>query len=253
MARASIKREYPYLFSLDEQEIRRLLETIEGCFADIESSTKIVAGHKFSVSCSDGSSYSTTDIEEVLRDENPNNRSINELEIKSDAGPPPLSAELNPTTASIELTFRAKLPRIKYGVEGPSIQWTQLTASRIEDRIVRLKESYSWLRDPVLVGFWAGVATAILTSLAVLILIKAPKPLPEPYQILVVIAFSALTMACAFVGARFLSFLFPTASFHIGDGIRRHAQRARWREKVSWGVFIAFLISLAAGIVTKFF
>lgn len=253
MAQATIKRERRFPFTVDEQEIRRLLETIDQCFRDMEKgSDGLSFSHEFSVSHADGSTYTTTELDEVFRDENPDQRSINEITITSqeDSSPPRSLIEL-------ELSLRKRQPIIIYKVVGPSVAWTQLVASRLEDRLVRLREWYSWMIDPTnwgaVTGGIIGIVLWVLFYNKIVPAGKTAKDLPETLKFINGITFFLFPFVGLIGGVYVFGSLFPVANFRFGDGVRRYDKATKWRERVFGLIIIGLLVTVVGGAILMLF
>ena len=92
---------------------------------------------------------------------------------------------------------------------------------------------------------WIGPLIVVAFKWVPIDSLKEPNPTDSALAQLVVYAAIAVLFAIGIVLNRLRNSCFPRAVFLIGQG------KARWKhlERIQWGIIIAFLVSLAAGLV----
>lgn len=232
---------YNWSIVVDEKELRRLDEIIKEALKD-GTELRLEYDLKFS----DGSLIETSDINEIVLEENPKNRQIKYIGI---------SASSEKLSKKISISLGKKnwvYENVSFSISGDSRDWVYLTSSKIEERIKNLKQWYSIFPkiDPfliliaifVLIQIYAGLQPKKETTKGVTIF-----EFSEIIFILL-IAFGLLILTYKLI-KRGYSYLFPLVVFRIGDGIKCHDDIVKLRGQILWGVIISLIVSVSAGLM----
>ncbi|OGG72078.1 hypothetical protein A3A35_02315 [Candidatus Kaiserbacteria bacterium RIFCSPLOWO2_01_FULL_51_21] len=239
---ADISKKYEsWVTVIDEQAIRRL-------YSDISERLKGPSGDipfdiTFQVEYTDSSSSSTSNLDEVIGDDNAPGRKIESISIDGE-------------TKNYEEKVKINLGNqgITVGIKGPTRQWMYVTQSIIEDRIKGLKKFQ--LRQ--------GYISLLIISVEILLLFFL-KPLYEnilpPLSyidkngdsqtglgawllILIFIVFAFLTIAI-------INRLFPNTTFFLGREIEAYQSRVRLRSNLLWVVGIGSLLAISIQFILR--
>lgn len=251
MESANIKKEYgKWVLILDEQGVRRLYNEILDRLNEHGDGAVV----KFFLRYSDGSSFETDNIDQVIGDENARGRRIREIEILGANGErgrenyKEIKLEFGRTTGQYK-------PDVYLNVTGSRRQWIFVTQSIIEDRLRSFRQSS--LRIGYLV-----FATLILGFIILLLLlpyikeylplIMVPKDNGTSSELgggffILFFIYASFTIGVIYIFNK----LFLNLTFLFGKELERHADRLRRRSELFWGVGIAFLLSIIAGVFFK--
>ena len=227
-------KELPQAFVIGSSELEEVVALLE----------EHIGGIYIRVECSDDLSRDFETVEELIAYRNPKSKEILRIYI---------SALSDNYSKSAGMTFVHSIwSGILIKFKGP-----EDTVSRLKEEILDIIEG---MRPWYNIVYNSKVRTTISLIFGVIIGLCIPSALGYkigeiglrnllrdvmPIQLIAVIIFLPLW----FLVQKPYSYLFPQASFLIGQGISRfeHQQRVRW------GVVIAFFVSLAAGLVLLIF
>lgn len=220
----------PYVLTADD--LRKLHETFQ------------IFGYPitYDVSCSDGLKREFTDVNELLRYENPPNRKIKSITV--------CITSVEPTKATYPLMAVVTFGQHEIHV---SIKWIEETLLKFDAAFQeRLSGMRPWYAPLAMINFAPSKLMAILLALLYGAAVYKPGAitLANDVTTFLAVAISILGIAfLIFVGGNLLAFLnhlfFPKAVFAIGQGAKRHDDK----EKIRWGIIISFLISIVSGWV----
>lgn len=239
---------YNWSIVVDEKELRRLDEIIKNAFSDSQEAATLKV--EYIIKCSDGSLIETTNINEVVSEENPKNRQIEY--IKVNAKNTDFSKQIHISLGG-EYSFEKN---VSYSISGDSRDWVYLTASKIEERIKNLKTWYSIIPkiDPFLIGFISLMILYIYSD------IQPKKEITKSSTIFEVI--TTIFIVLTAIGILYLAYkliakgyhyLFSSVVFRIGDGIKRHDDVEKLRGQIFWGIIVTFVVSLIVGLIIPWY
>lgn len=204
-----------------------------------------IGPNKIELKSANDVSHTFDEIAKVLEWENPKGNAIINLRI---------SARSKEFDKSATVEFRSEfLPGIKIDVSASDLVISRLR-SDILDVLAGTRPWFSKLTrfDFVVAGFLI-IPIAALISLVLAgfgwfpTREQTPEEKTQSQALAVLVGLGTVTVVLGGGIAlnRFWSVIFPGATFLIGQGMQRHEHM----EKVRWGVVIAFVVSLAAGLV----
>jgi hypothetical protein len=230
---------YNWSIVVDEKELRRLDEIIKEALKD---GTELRL--EYNIKFSDGSLIETSDINEIVSEENPKNRQIKNIGISA-------SSEKLSKKISISLGEKYWGKIVTYSISGDSRDWVYLTSSKIEERIKNLKQWYSIIPkiDPFL------IIISIIMLIQFYAVLQPKKETTKGVTIfefseiifILLIAFGLLILTYKLI-KRGYSYLFPLVVFRIGDGIKCHDDIVKLRGQILW-VIISLIVSVSAGLM----
>jgi len=279
--KAGIYKEYKKHFLVDEGKLRKLYNIIR------EYGDKLAVPYliKMTVRRMDKSFYETTEIDEVLADENADGRTIEfitmELHRKAESNDNIKETDFDRRKASIILILdRHDKEKVFFSIQGKNRDWCFLLADELDSNIRRVLT-----KSPILgnypLAFVDLFVFIVLTGLLLFYLafsITTTPPTLSVDQILsmtidartqkllemavnrdsdilwfgpIMLVITAVMMT--FIGLRPFSRLFAKMSrsvFYWGDVAPLHDAFEKRVSLIKWGVFIAFLVSFGASIIS---
>ncbi|MGA8831374.1 MAG: hypothetical protein ACLQT6_16810 [Desulfomonilaceae bacterium] len=218
-------------FIVGEEQLEKICSLLE----------KYVGNIEISVDCAGNISYYPESIKELLALDNPKGKEI--LNLKLDAR----SREPHKRASVHFLGTRAGSISSEYKIPDDTLE---ILRSRIYDIISGLRPWYNfiyskWFSLTVSSLFWAGIGVWLFTTFPRGAFDNRPVDL---------IAFTFLVLAGVIVLLRFSvgyvlikirNWIFPSAVFLLGQGKTRFNDM----EKLRWGVFVSFVVSLFSGVI----
>lgn len=238
--KAEKSEKYKWAIVVDEKDLKRLDETIKSTLSPQNEEENIIL--KYKIKLSDGSKIETTDINEVVNEQNSKAHSIENIDIV--ANNQNSSKEINVLLGSSYF----QISTISYSITGDSRDWVYLTASKIEEIIKNFKQWYS---------FFLKLDFGLLVFIAILIFMGFISIQPKKeirgnislIEYLKIIFIIITLLATIYIIYKFVKYLFPLIIFRIGDGIKRHDTIVDLRTKLFWGIFVTLFISIIAGLI----
>lgn len=234
---------YGWAIIVDETDLRRLEETIKLSF---DSQNNDIIDIKYNIRCSDGSNIETSDINEVINEENSKKRSIKNIEINA-------KNQNHSKNIDIYLGDRSflKSNTVSYSITGDTRDWVYLSASKIDERLKTLKQWYSIF--PKIDIFWFAIFFAAIglpylssTSKKEKIEITFLEYLKALFIIVLILII--VYLICKIITSCY-NYLFPLTVFRINAGIKRHDAIIDLRSKIFWGGFVALVVSIISGLL----
>jgi len=238
---------FKWAIVVNEMDLRRLDETIKSIIGSEEEKNISIL---YKIKCSDGSKVETSDINDVVNEENLKSRSIENIEIVA------YEKELN-NSINISLGrggYFQSTP-ISYSITGDSREWVYVTASKIEERIEGLKQWYSFFYK---LNYDLSM-TIIIIFFMMFIGVQPEKEISENtgnislivflkgFLILVTILLIIYLIYKLIKSS--LIYLFPETVFRIGEGKKRHDTITDLRGKLFWVIFVGLIISIISGVI----
>ena len=236
---ASRDREFTHAFVLTSDELRKLVGALREGFPKIT----------FVAQCADTMDRKFDNVDEVLAYENAPRKAIKRLRIRAYG-------------ASIEHVCIIRLDNnefrnISLSIIAPEKVIEDVSES-LEERIASMTPWYKWVAAP---SAWMWLtAGPVLLYFTIIPLSKmwmqGKLAIPDfstlsapGYFLIALIAFVAALVVAERLFEKFRRILFPMGVFAIGQGERRHENLDKNRIAVA----LAFVVSVAAGIVTSWF
>ena len=207
---------------------------------DLERLTKLLKSRVGEVSweivCADGIDRSSEDLTALLEFDNAPNRTIQRLHLR---------AWGNNAQCSASVRLGGLFNALDASIDGP-IEFVEQLRSALESQLYGLRAWYARVARMDFVGllllFWVctGIVLANLVDSS-----NESSGLTVRGKVLL---FFTATLGVMVIGWGLNGIrkrLFPRVTFAIGQGKRRHGNL----EKIRWGVFIAFGVSLLAGLL----
>jgi len=262
MLKAHKMRRFDNPTVVDEENLRKLNEIIGGRIREKTPDARL----SFNVAFEDGSFYETDSLDQILAEENPSHRMIQEVDFS--AG--------HREGYYILATFRSDSEHpVSYDVRGPDRDWVYLTCADIDDRLSKMRAPGKVLHVNLDRGLFAitllGLVLVTFAATAHFAVrhgkgISSAKTLEERLEavtqqinqlnavndaMLRGLAWSLAGGACVLFSILLLvpqlRKLFPLATFAIGDQLKKHHGRQRARQNLLWGVLVAFAVCLISG------
>lgn len=204
-------------YLINERKLIELESILKQVSADIE----------YSVSCVDGTSFNFTDLNELINYPNRKEKQYKEISISNRYNSP----------IRIFLTLsNNQYTTITYRVNGDERE-VDYYAGKIEEFIMSLKQWYSFIATPSI--FTHVLISMVISFLAILLL----------YSVGIISLKSAGAIAgisvfvSSFIYEKFRLYLFPAASFELGDGIDRVKFKKTVRNTVLGGILLTALVA----------
>jgi len=274
--KAGIKKEYRTRFLLDEAKLRKIASVMAGHAAKLSENSQIV----FRAECEHDAYYETSDIDEVLNDDNAPGRAIERLTIQLC----PTAIETGSGTprderAIAEVTLCRRGHCICLTITQDSRDWCVLLADDLDTQIKRLAVGRLLRYDPERIDSAISYG-AMLLGIAVLVAGTVADFRQPAFQ---ADAMNAMTLDAkvtwlvlyhdtqttltgkwlpwvivgVLVGIAW-NVLEPIAHatkwlsrsvFYWGDMVSAHDHLVRRMTQIKWGIVIGFIVSLVAGLV----
>jgi len=247
--RASTKKAFNWAFVLTEDQFRRIVELVRDS-VDSGPGEREKPTTSFRATLTDESQITTDDIEVILAEENTGDSKINAIEVKSDKG-----SVYGGAGCSIAIIWDSGPSiTVRYSVEGTQRDWVQLTASKIEERLLKQKQRHGFLsRTPFAwVLPMAGYLLLAFYSWSLPEQEKDPQGTPMGTLLLGLGFFAGATVVLVLIGGlieKFVRYVFPIAIFAIGEEEKRYEKIAELRRNLFWRVIVPVIISLFVGLL----
>ena len=274
--RAGIAKQYKRSFLLDETKLRKIVDVLRGHAKKLDRDTFVL----FYVEKGEDTFYETRDIEEVLVDDNTPEKRISTVNIRLRGQRP--EGQQNQKPASEETIALASFrlfadEKVNYIVDEKNRDWCLLLADELETQIKRtftgrslsvLKgkslEIVSLLLLVAVFAMWASwfspsseplLSIDNIRTLSVEERITKTLELVSKHNTSILpnpIAWLLIALVIVFIELRPLSRLVENSTrsvFYWGDMIPAHDRYAKRVLQIKWGVGIAFLVSLIAGLI----
>lgn len=280
--KAGLYKEYKKHFLLDEGKLRKIADIIRQHAEKYPEKTFI----KYRVNRTDDSFFETSDLEEVLSEDNSPNRAIKhlviELHLHSTGTDTPAAVDVDRKKALVLVFFDGltkKDDRITVIIQAKDRDWCFLLSDDIDSQIQRILQksvlpfnfSPRWI-DPIfllailsialfyLMYFSSKLSPAFsLDQIRAMTLeersINTLQLVSKKYSAsdwLLPSTWLGMTIAMVFIGLRPISRLIDKLNrsvFYWGDMIAVHDLYEKRAGQIKWGVIIAFVISLLSSIV----
>lgn len=277
--RAGITKSYTRHFLLDETKFRKIVDVLREHGTKLGKDTFL----NFYVEAENDTYYETKDVEEVLADDNTPGKAISVLSVTVKEGkrkePETIEGkEGSEKTLALVAFSRFKEEKIVYFTREKNRDWCILLADELSTQIQRILTVRpvpflfsKGLDFPVFMLLGAGAIAYIFLivsqlppamTLEEIAAISVEERTTKILELLtrrtsgsswsfpIVMAIFALTMGV--IEFRPLSKLLQKTSrsfFYWGDMIKNHDRFQRLLGRIKWGVVIAFLVSVVAGVV----
>jgi len=277
---AGIYKEYKKHFLLDEGKLRKFYDVIR------EHAQKLSEPYliKIRVQRQDDSFYETTDIGEVLTDENAAGRTIKligmELHRKPESQDEANQGDLDTKKASVLLIFdRYGEEKVAFQIREKERDWCFLMADELDSQIRRVLTKSpilgffpSRLADPIVFFSLGALALFYLTFLTTRLspilnadqiqsmtidartqkLLELAVEKHSSSSWVLPISLVVMALVFAFLGLRPISRVIEKMSrsvFYWGDIIPVHDAFEKRVLQIKWSVIVAFIVSLVASII----
>jgi hypothetical protein len=239
--KTELRREMNYEFSLTEQELRRIHETM---VQQMKSNSKNNSKSFFELSFKNGVRAEKATLDEIIADNNSGEWKIQELKMK-------LVNKSHLQETRIEMEFRVppdkdgnprKLYSIQYLVAGNERDWVYLTSSQLDDRIAKIKQF------PI---YYISLLATSIGIVGLFLLVVGPPGItkfPLGYKV------------CGWVGSISLlicgltsSYGFPLYNFCWGDYLKVYNDRRTLAKYVIGGVMLTLVLGIISSVVASLF
>jgi len=252
---SGLSKRYKKEFVLDEDALRRFHGVLEKSVRDISFPANVV----FHIEREDDRYYETTDIEEVLSDPNISGKRVTvvSIELRPEVPENDKNSQHSDWKAMVEYSLRELCPfsdpdEIRIRIATHDKNWALLLADELEpqvQRTLKAKHTPRWLICLFLIPFLFLVWRGIVWSVSKLWGTAADMLnflMPMGLAFVVV---GILWLFCDMSPWWFRKAFGPEAAFLWGEEAQSYANREQTRRNIQWGVLVAFLVSLVAGIV----
>ena len=229
---------YKGRFIIDEQELRRIEEVVKQCLIKDFIISYIV---KFK----NGTELETDDLEEILKEENAEEEKIISLEIKG--------KKKEGWDILINIDFNSfGYKDVNIRVEGNSKDWVFLAYSKLEDRIKKIEQPYSFLGK--IDDFYRPLVILVLFFLIFFLIIFFISSFISEKILELLLVFGPLFIVwpLSMIINRIIEYLFPTFTFAIGKEEKRIKKIEELRSKIFWSLFVTFSLTIIASLLLKF-
>jgi hypothetical protein len=265
--RAVAEDELNVSYVADEKSIRKLSEIVRERVAQKSGSPDMT----YKVTFSDHSYYETDSLDTVLSEENPSTRQIVGAEIDGKTRSRADATQTDDSSVVIALSDG----RLRYSVKGGDRDWVINTQTDIVDRF-RLMETSSYGVPVLCAATGVSLVIAVLYGLGWVLRNRAERSVKDdgdkreqiriseylielwmkmpflPFMATMWLFWGLLCVAgftAGFTGYSLGRMLFPLTTFAVGEGASSYAQIRGLRSNLLWGVFVALLISVIAGLL----
>jgi len=245
MSSAEITKEYQKVYFLEKKDIKML-------FDKIVSVMQTTAKKELTLKYSDQSSLITSNLKEVLNDENMRSREIVGLTIK-----------INDKDKMISLLFGGKNSTAILTIKGPNRQSIYAAKSSIEDILTGLSKKRPRC------GIFVFIGTIISFIITTIIYIYSVQLYPfisfyakdenfndiinsrgEHELSLWTLVWVFIYIISAVLVIKLISYLFPNITFLIGKEVARNDRRAKLLSNMIWVVIVTAILSI---VISKIF
>jgi hypothetical protein len=212
----SKSKDYRMTFLINERKLRELEDII------LEVSEKI----EYKVYCIDGTTMTFENLEKFIKYPNRKEKQYREIEISNNYTSP---VRISVTLANTE--FRS----VSYRVTADE-KTVDYYSSKIEGYLLSLKQWYSFLGNPTM---FVSLGTFSLFYLGVIFLLMWNNVIESVSSLYVSLPVALLV---AFIYDKTRNFLFPVATFELGDGIERARNRNFIRNLILVGIVLSGIV-----------
>ena len=279
--RAGIRKEYRRHFQLDETKLRRIADVLR----EHAQKTSLQTFLRFRVEREDNSFYESDGVDDVLADDNAQGRAIRSLRLelrraRPDEQAPGILGRDDAALATVSYE-RVEPEKVRFSVSGENRDWCFLLADELDSQIQRTLTKATLPTLPRgAVDIFAMTAASFGVLLLVLYLCWRGSPGLSREEIealdvehavhrLLLMQVRTETTGLWFVAGAWLAMMglllgsmFRPVSrlmektnmsvFHWGDMVPAYERLQRTVARVKWGLGIAFIVSVLAGLVTSF-
>jgi len=253
---SGLSRRYRQAFLLDEDGLRRFHGLLKKAANDLAFPTDVV----FHIEREDDRYYETADIEEVLADPNIPGKRVTLVRIELRPQEPQNQEDSQHSDWMVMVVYSLRerdrpFPdpdEVLIRIATHDKNWALLLADDLEPQVQRTfkaKRTPRWLIGLLLIPFLFLLLRGVVCD-------TSKRGGLSPEFIVITLAIGVMLMVLLWMSFRlhsvpqwFVKAFGPEAAFLWGEEAQSYPSREQTRRNIQWGVIIAFLASLVAGIV----